>query len=312
MPVDTTGETSTETGGTPSTSQAPVPLPVAAVSLKLPPFWPNDPALWFAQVEAQFLTKKITTQDTKFAYVIGSLQPEVAQEVRDLLISPPEQARYDLLKAELILRTSISEQKRLHQLLIAEELGDRKPTQLLRRMKQLLGENMLEENILKQLFLQRLPTNAQLILASTSQTTPIQKLAELADKIIEVAAPHQTQTFTCSAVSSAAPSSVQPSAHAQAMPGSGLHTLQAKVDELTQQVNALTCQLTSQQRGRRGTRESTPPRPRSSSRGRSPSHAGKDCWYHWRYGAGAKRCVSPCSYKPHQQQQQQGNSDASD
>ena len=112
---------------------------------------------------------------------------------------------------------------------------------------------MLEENILKQLFLQQLPTNAQLILASTSQTTPIQQLAELADKIIEVAAPHQTQTLTCSAVSSAAPSSVQPSAHAQAMSGSGLHTLQAKVDELTQQVNALTCQLTSQQSSRRGT-----------------------------------------------------------
>ena len=159
---------------------------VAAVSLKLPPYWPNDPAVWFAQVEAQFTTRGITVEDTKFAYVVSALQPEIAQEVRDILMNPPHDSPYTHLKAELIRRTSASEQKRLQQLLTQEELGDRKPSQLLRRMEQLLGSDHLEESIFKQLCLQRLPHHVQTILASNRDQMKMAQLADLADKIIEV------------------------------------------------------------------------------------------------------------------------------
>ena len=40
----------------------------AAVSVKLPPFWPDKTDLWFAQAEAQFTIKNITTEKTKYAY----------------------------------------------------------------------------------------------------------------------------------------------------------------------------------------------------------------------------------------------------
>ena len=86
----------------------PLAQPLAAVSLKLAPFWLQDPALWCSQVEAQFETRGITSQATKYGSVIASLSPEFGQEIRDLLLNPPKRismtaSRMSLLKGPLNL-----------------------------------------------------------------------------------------------------------------------------------------------------------------------------------------------------------------
>ena len=78
---------------------------VFLVILKILPFW-----IWFAQVEAQFTTCGITVQKTKFENIVTSLSPEYATEVRYLILHPPATDAYDVLKTELIKRTTASEQ----------------------------------------------------------------------------------------------------------------------------------------------------------------------------------------------------------
>ncbi|XP_064469864.1 uncharacterized protein LOC135384596 [Ornithodoros turicata] len=163
------------------------PQEIASVNIRLPEFWPADPLVWFAQVEAQFATHRITSQGAKFNYVLLALPPPTAIEVRDIILQRPEENPYDKLKMALINRTSESERRRLQQLLSAEDIGDRKPTQLLRRMQQLLGDKAasFDETFLRELFLNRLPSSVQMILAS-AEGSSLDALARMADNIIDV------------------------------------------------------------------------------------------------------------------------------
>ena len=56
-------------------------------------------------------------------------------------------------------------------------------------MHQLLGDKAtgVDRSFMRELFLQRLPTNVRMVLASTADTATLQELASLADKIMEVA-----------------------------------------------------------------------------------------------------------------------------
>jgi len=45
---------------------------IAAVAVKLPPFWPEDPHTWIQQVEAQFVIRGITVDSTKFYHIVAA------------------------------------------------------------------------------------------------------------------------------------------------------------------------------------------------------------------------------------------------
>ncbi|KAL4126391.1 hypothetical protein QTP88_010613 [Uroleucon formosanum] len=158
---------------------------VNRVAVKLPPFWAERPSSWFSQVDSQFAISGITSEETKFNYVVAQLDTRYAAEVEDIITNPPPTERYNHLRTKLVGRLSISEEQRVRQLINKEELGNRKPSQFLRYLRSLAGTTTLQDNILRQLWLRRLPSHAQAILTAQSEL-PLEKVAELADKIVEV------------------------------------------------------------------------------------------------------------------------------
>lgn len=238
-------------------------LNVSRVTVKLPVFWSDKPAVWFAQIEAQFEIANIVTDSTKYNYVIGNLDQRVAGEVEDIITNPPAEGRYEKLKDALIQRLSISQEKRVCQLLSDEELGDRKPSQFLRHLRSLAGNTLTDDKIIRQLWLRRLPQQFQAILAAQADMA-LDKVAELADKISELA---PAPVMVCSAET--------PTNNLT------LATLAQQLQEVSNQVAALS------------RRQRQPSRSRSTSASRGP----RLCWYHKRWGNKAARCMSPCSWK---------------
>ncbi|CAB0001767.1 unnamed protein product [Nesidiocoris tenuis] len=147
--------------GTTGTSAA---AQTKAVHFIPPPFWKANVPIWFGQVEAQFRMKGINDDGDRFDCVIGAIDSSVLAQVGDLITNPPALNKYDTLKTRLIGCFSDSEEKKLQKLLQETKLGDQRPSHLLREMRE-LANNRVSEEILKTLWLQRLPANVQGILS---------------------------------------------------------------------------------------------------------------------------------------------------
>jgi hypothetical protein len=251
---------------------------VFKVGVRVPPFWPEEPEIWFAQVEGQFAISNITNDVTKFNYVIGQLDNQYSREVKDVIISPPATDKYSKLKTELIKRLSASNEKKLKQLLMHEDLGDRKPSQFLRHLKSLAGANV-PDDFLKTIWISRLPQGIQTVLAGQPSSAHLDDLADLADRVNDIAVVSPSVAST-----------------SQANPSSVVTDLAKEVAELRRQLQQLATDRYSRPRAHTSNSarsKSSPRQQRSSSNHRKFPV----CWYHHKFGDAARKCIRPCDYK---------------
>ena len=249
---------------------------VNKVAVKFPPFWDRDADLWFINIEAQFVLSNITQDTTKYYAVVSSLNSEALSHVSDIVRNPPANDRYKVLKDRLIAEFSDSEQKRVKDLLVHTVLGDDRPSHLLRKMRQ-LADNKVGEEFLKTLWIQRLPKETQAIVSVSDGN--LDKLAQMADKIVEIAHPQIAEMQRTKAFD-----------HGDR--ADELANLQAQVAALTEQVSRLS--RPSYRRENRYRSKSGHGRNRSQT----PKRRNSDfCWYHDTFGGKARQCRPPCDFQ---------------
>lgn len=272
----------------------------ASLSIKLPIFWTNYPEAWFLQAEAQFNLKGISRDSTKYEYVVASLPQEVIMTVWDKIKN--KNVSYTQLKQTLIQRHSISEEKKLEELLSNTELGDRKPSDLYRSMEILAGtSSTVGQDLLKQLWMKKLPPVINIALVASGKSN-LQELADMADKIWDVSQPRQIHEMILKPKASSIPPDLVDMFSA----------LACKYDEVKNEVAELKKIILNdrihnnfqqhENRRRHSSRSSdrSPIRysSRSSSRTRSNTfnESGPYCWYHYTYGRAANKCKQPCKF----------------
>lgn len=245
-------------------------------AVQIPLYNRSDPALWFVMCESTFALatpKPVTESITKYNYVVSHLPPEIASLVRDILMKPDNTDPYLKLKTELINRSGESSQQEIRKLLSGEELGSRKPSELLRHMKRRAESLSVPDGLMLELFLQRLPSSVQTILAAVSKLT-VDKAAEIADRILEVT-----------------PSPVENFAVSRSENDTTETRLFREIEKLNKRIDRL-----STSRDRSPFRRN---RSWSSNRNNSQNRDKSICWYHSRFGNKCRedKCVKPCSWQ---------------
>jgi hypothetical protein len=241
-------------------AEAPIFAPGAANgNFRLPEFWTEALANWFAMAEAQFLLRRVTSNIDKFCHVLMALPKASYRMVSHLVTQAPTEDTYEQLKAALMSHHELSEYQRIDMLSRMEPLGGRKPSELLAAMMELCPRDQQNSPFFFYFFLQRLPSEIRVLLSEESPAD-IRRVAEKADRLMILHCPQHHDTVAALPCSSEDEADVAAVKQRHSKKSGG-----------------------GKKKGKAG-------KPAADAARSSL------CWYHARFGEKAHSCISPCSW----------------
>lgn len=224
----------------------------------------------------------------KFNLVITKLGKDVIKHVTDVLSRPPDTAKYESLKSRLLALYEESQKRQMQKLFREMSLGDQRPSQLLRRMRE-LAKNKLEDEVVLVLWQDHLPAAVRTVLAA-KETRELDILADVADKAMDSLSPIFVDEIT-NRPSSSRPTAGTDSICTVDMLRKEIAKLHLKMDKMGGERRQRFSRSKSRSRNQRS-RAGTP-----ASRNRASRNPNWMCFYHYRFKENAKKCVQPCNWQ---------------
>ena len=141
----------------------------AALQLAVPDFASTHPETWFLIYEVELRNRRVSDDLDKFYQLIPRLPVSLVHTLQPIIHNPPKENAYDALKAAILGELAPNLRDRLDGLFKSLRLGDQKPSLLLREMRTAAGPGGVSDELLRELWLARLPESLQVILASTPE-----------------------------------------------------------------------------------------------------------------------------------------------
>ncbi|XP_074041817.1 uncharacterized protein [Leptinotarsa decemlineata] len=243
-----------------------------AKSITLPSFWKTDPELWFNTVETIFNLNSIHSNKIKFGKILTVSDCSIVKENSNLFLIQHKNSSdsYELLKSQHIRMYQISDEEKIRKLFSECQLGDRKPNQLYRQMKD-LASGQITPNFIFLSWLKKLPNTVEQLIRAFYEKLPEEELITMADGMMKGIA----NTDVCSIQT-----------------GQKKNRLENKIEQLIQKLDE------SRTRRRSPVFEGEWSRSRSRFRSKFQDSNSNDelCYYHRLFKNSARKCIKPCTF----------------
>ena len=283
----------------------------------IPTYNASDPELWTSLVEMAFDAYEVKEENKKVFLTIAALPVAMQSSARDYLVNN-ESKDFAHLKEFIIKTTAIPDQVRMKKLLSDTPIGDRKPSEYLRYLRELSGRNLERDSpLLKSIFMEKIPSEISVVL-ELFVDEDFDRIASMADRMqarlqlpgtSTIAALNAGQDiknvrskieFDSEQISSSINSlkleatsnqeslkSAVTSIHQQLQMLSA--NFNTSISSLQQQITALSAQV---HKGlKRNYRERS-----DSARHRTGENDSQTCYFHRKFGNRAHKCIAPCSW----------------
>lgn len=231
----------------------------------------NNIESWFIRLEAFFKLQNVTNDGEQFSITIIHLDERLYDESFEIINNPPLNNKFKSLKDVILSKFSTSSISRLEQLASGIKLGDSKPSHLLSKLQR---TNVTQDNnIIRDFWLQRLPSTARAVLAGMIRSKPDISFTELSLVADEIVDSIKNGNNNVSEISE------EPEVNAIRTTGpvnDRLSKLEESISRIEKSLKTLS--NVKQQNTQQNSNTSTL------------------CWYHFKFGNNAKQCRQPCTF----------------